>query len=202
MLGFISFYQLVFQTSDNLSSSSSRRLSLSQPNLYENGQPRTIDFSPAITSQGIPVQSGSRDFVSQGPSRGSPSQDPMQPGSSQSFLGQGFGQPGVSVSPTQPQSGSAQSTPVFQGFSQLSVPADARNPGCSQTATPLGLGRTPKRPDFAQPGPSHGTPFPPPAAVPPVSEFTSSQLPLNRLVDKSDSVMAQGNTCIVLKQVF
>ena len=132
----------------------------------------------------------------QGPSRGSTG--------SQSFLGQGFSQPGMSSSPdfTQPRSGSSQGTPVYQGFSQLSVPADSRNTGCSQTGTLLGLGRTPKRQDYAQPGPSQGTPFPPPAAVPPVSEFTSSQLPLNRLVDKSDSVMAQGNLTEEIRCVF
>lgn len=190
---------MFFQTSDSghsLSSSSPhvRRLSQSQPALYENGQPRTLDFSPPGTSQGIPVQSGSRDFMQPVPARSSPSQDYAQLGVSQSFMGQGYAQTGSSTSPdiTQPQTSSSQGIPVNPGFSQHSVSADSRNRAYNQPGTPLGLGRTPKRQDYAQPGPSHGTPFPPPAFVPPVSEFTSSQLPLNRLVDKSDSVMAQG----------
>ena len=37
---------------------------------------------------------------------------------------------------------------------------------------------------------------------PPVSEFTSAQLPLARLTDKSDSVMANGKNCIMVRQIL
>lgn len=51
----------------------------------------------------------------------------------------------------------------------------------------IGQGVSPSGP-LASPF-QHGT-FPPP-----ISEFTSAQLPLARITEKSDSTMAQGKTC-------
>lgn len=194
------------------SGSQIRGLSQSQPSLYENGQPRTVEFSQPGASQGIPVQSGSHSFTLPGAAQGSPSRDSPQPGTSFGSLNQDFSQPGSSYgtlsksfaqpstsqgSPNQDfvQPGTSRGASLNQEFLQYGLSPNTPVQAKSQNYSQPGSSRsTPRysRKDYPQPGSSQGTPFPPPAVVPPVSEFTSSQLPLNRLTDKTDSMMAHG----------
>lgn len=173
-----------------------QRLSQSTPALYENGQPRTLDFSPHGTSQGLPLDSRSSDSAQPGPSQGSAQQGNLefpQPGTSYDISTrtrhQDYALPGTS---------NGTNSQTRQDYAQPSTsrgtPSGTRQ-NYAQPSTSSGTPSRSGRQDYAQPTTTRSRPLRPPGTVPPVLEFTSSQLPLNRLTDeKSDSVLAQDDS--------
>lgn len=77
-------------------------------------------------------------------------------------------------------------------------------PVCTQYKDQLLPNGQPRTLDFSRPGPSIdpppvNAPFQQENYPPPILEFTSAELPLARLTDKSDSVMAIGKGLLKIK---